>query len=1058
MIKTVKVPFEKIEKIAHISDIHIRNLKRHKEYRQVFRKVYAQLKSLPENSVILLSGDIAHSKLDMSPELIQLTSEFFTSLAKIRPVILIAGNHDCNLSNTYRLDALSPIVKSLNNPNLHYLKESGVYTVADIDFVVMSVFDDPSDFIKAKDVKGKNNKVALYHGSVENSQTDIGFHLKNADVNLSTFNGYDMVLLGDIHKRQCLQKFSLQEKLPEVWYPGSLIQQNHGENLDKGLLIWNVKTRKPKFYKAENDYGYFTLTIQDGVPSNHDNMPKKPRLRVQVTNTTASEVKRIITEIRKKRKIKELAVNKIDTLRNRKLGQDIKVIDGDVRDPKYQNELITDYLVNNYLVDEDILKSVRKINKELNLRLSDTESQRNIIWKPIKFEFDNMFSYGGGNVIDFTNIRDLVGLFSPNHTGKSSFLDSMSYCLFDKCSRAFRAKNVMNNKKDRFYCKLTFEINGQIYVIERKADTKKDGNVRVKVNFWTYDENGDKELLNGDQRRDTDSIIRSYIGNYEDFILTSLSTQNNGTHLIDRSQSETKDLFAKFLDLQVFEELYELAALEVRDIQALLSEFRKQDFTMMLADIEVEHGKKVKEEEKLKKTKKAHVGVRNEYNKEISRLNKKLVEVGSDILDIDVLQDTEEELKAEIKKCETQIKSISDEIETKYVKIQEKINNELDTYDIKTIERDYKVIINLESEKSRLGNVINTLKIEVKHKLTKLKHLESHEYDPDCKYCMNNVFVKDAIKTREVLKEDKDLAETHVNSLRDVQERINSFNGLKEKHEKIQQLHVGLSKIKYDKSEASTTLHALIDANRQNEDSLKSTVLDIETYKKNKKAIETNRKIEQQLDIKIGELRDEEDAIDLVDEELRTTHARLKVLESEKDKITENMDQFKDLEEKFAAFEYYLDAVKRNGVSYDLISKAIPYIEQEVNNILSQLVEFRVNMDVDGKNINIMIVYDEQDKWPLDLSSGMEKFVASLAIRVALINISSLPKSNFLAIDEGFSALDADNINSLYLMFDYLRSQFDFMLNISHLDVLRDMVNGIIEIKREKGFSYINHQ
>ena len=47
----------------------------------------------------------------------------------------------------------------------------------------------------------------------------------------------------------------------------------------------------------------------------------------------------------------------------------------------------------------------------------------------------------------------------------------------------------------------------------------------------------------------------------------------------------------------------------------------------------------------------------------------------------------------------------------------------------------------------------------------------------------------------------------------------------------------------------------------------------------------------------------------------------------------------------------------------------------------------------------------------LELTSGMEKFISSLAIRVALINVSNLPRPNFLAIDEGFGTLDSENLN-----------------------------------------------
>jgi predicted MPP superfamily phosphohydrolase len=137
-LNKIDIGFNNIECIAHIADVHIRNLRRHKEYKQVFRKLYKDLKdNLPDNSLIYLAGDIAHAKTEMSPELIEMTSELFTKLSKIAPTILIAGNHDCNLNNKNRLDALSPIVDSLQLDNFHYLKDNGLYEIADCVFNVM---------------------------------------------------------------------------------------------------------------------------------------------------------------------------------------------------------------------------------------------------------------------------------------------------------------------------------------------------------------------------------------------------------------------------------------------------------------------------------------------------------------------------------------------------------------------------------------------------------------------------------------------------------------------------------------------------------------------------------------------------------------------------------------------------------------------------------------------------------------------------------------------------------------------------------------------------------
>ena len=120
MIKenVVKVPFRKLKHIHHISDIQIRNLKRHVEYEEVFERTYEEVKKHKDNAVVYIGGDIAHSKTEMSPELVDQLSRLFKNLADICPTILIAGNHDCNLNNRSRMDVLSPIVNNLQHSEI----------------------------------------------------------------------------------------------------------------------------------------------------------------------------------------------------------------------------------------------------------------------------------------------------------------------------------------------------------------------------------------------------------------------------------------------------------------------------------------------------------------------------------------------------------------------------------------------------------------------------------------------------------------------------------------------------------------------------------------------------------------------------------------------------------------------------------------------------------------------------------------------------------------------------------------------------------------------------
>jgi DNA repair exonuclease SbcCD ATPase subunit len=87
----------------------------------------------------------------------------------------------------------------------------------------------------------------------------------------------------------------------------------------------------------------------------------------------------------------------------------------------------------------------------------------------------------------------------------------------------------------------------------------------------------------------------------------------------------------------------------------------------------------------------------------------------------------------------------------------------------------------------------------------------------------------------------------------------------------------------------------------------------------------------------------------------------------------------------------------------------------------------------------------------------MEKFISSLAIRTALISISTLPRPNFIAIDEGFGALDKNNLGAMALLFDYLKTQFKFLMIVSHIDSMRDIVDSIIEIHKTNGKSSVKY-
>jgi DNA repair exonuclease SbcCD ATPase subunit len=957
------------------------------------------------------------------------------------------------MNNSDRLDVLTPIVDALKLPNLHYLRDTQVYGIGDVDFAVFSIFDNKNNWPKA-DTLFANKKIALFHGPVDNSQTDIGYVVSSRHFTTDMFDGYDLALLGDIHKRQEM----ISPSGCKVVYAGSLVQQNFGETLDKhGFLVWDLDTMTYEEVDIQNDYGYYTMDIINGIVPDVINLPKFPRLRVRFSDTDAADTKRAITEIKIKYGVEDFTIIKTDSLAKKKTGdRDNQLELEDITDVNYQNSLITDYIqrMMPFVTPEDIL-GIQSLNKEINSKIVIDDLTRNVQWKPVRFEFSNMFSYGEDNIINFDKVSGLMGLFAPNASGKSSLFDAISFCLFDRCSRTFKAGNILNNRKSDFHCQLDFNVEGIPYYIRREARMVNNGkNVKVDVQFWRI-KDGITESLNGTERRDTNSIIEQYVGRYEDFVLTALSLQGNNTLFIDKSQSERKDLMAQFMGLDIFDKLYEAANEDIKEVSALIRNFKRTDFTTELAtkETDLKESKKIVNELEitLKDLNKKKEGIQNQ----ISDLKESLTPIDSR-LELSTLEAAKGSIESKLvtNRKDREDKEVKiNEYQTLLNEVSQSINqhSEINGLSIDDAKKEWDLA------KGKIADVqqqIDRLESQYESNLDKLKHLEQHEYDPNCQYCMNNVFVKDAIATKEVVKTQESQLETlniahhalikATEPFADVEDVWSSLIELRNKYQKgeiiIQKtqaewdglgtqyelLITQLSGIKADINRYNAISETILQNKEINE---RIKTLEIQKKEFDKDILDTNKKILQ----KTGE-------IGSIDSFINTTKAKI--------------SEVKDLENKNTLYTYYLDAVKKDGVPYELISKAMPVIENEVNNILAQVVDFSLSMDTDGKNINAKLVYEDQE-WTLEMGSGMEKFISGLAIRVALINICGLPRPNFLVIDEGFGTLDADNLSSLFMMMQYLKTQFDFIWVISHLEQMRDIVDGLIEIKKENGFSKI---
>jgi len=547
------------------------------------------------------------------------------------------------------------------------------------------------------------------------------------------------------------------------------------------------------------------------------------------------------------------------------------------------------------------------------------------------------------------------------------------------------------------------------------------------------------------------------VGSYEDFVLTALSSQTANALFIDKSHSERKDLLIQFMGLNVFDKLFDTANEESKEISGALKKFKKIDFDQVIADTQTKLEDSKVKHEKVETTITDLKEERDMLDEKLKGWQTQKRPVPNITLDMDVLIST-------LAKSVDQILEYS-EGKVDAEKRLEAINTSIKERTQSVLEANLPELRQSVEEYNKLSTLLNkgssalkltTSKVTEKEKF-KTK-LESYKYNPDCNVCVENnksiiedmeSVTHELIDLYELQTKQEDAVNEIKQQMEPLVDKVNLCAHYEKLQNEVQQFQKKAGMVELEVQKLITSIEKC-DRTRE------QTEKDIELFKTNEDNIKHNKEIDMHISHVEYDINVNKKAMDKLEKQLRELHGEIKVLEATKADILNQIKEAEELEDTYEAYKYYMEAVGRDGVPYELMSRAIPAIESEINNILTQIAEFTISLEVDGKNILGKLNYDHERIWPLENSSGMERFISSLAIRVALLNASNLPKSNFMIIDEGLGTLDAENLTAMHTMFSILKGQFDFLVIISHLDVARDMVDKVIEIKREDGFSYIN--
>lgn len=1047
-------------KILHVSDVHLMNLKRHDEHLRAFDQLYREaIEHKPD--VIVVAGDVYHSKVTISPEAHKIVGDFLRKLTSIAEVYLIAGNHDM-LANRNREDSLTPIVSALNLDKLHYLKYSQEYEfLPGYVFNVMSIVDrenwkEPTDSSKVN--------IGLFHGPVSGTQTDAGWIVNSSHaIDISRFSAFDYVLLGDIHRAGALDEAS------RICYSGAFLQGSHGETNDKGYLIWDIKDKhnfSVTHHLIENTTPFVTVELDEsGSIVAAQEIPTAAHVRVVArTYVTLDKMRKALDYIKTMYHPEELTfINKANNIVV--TSDDLSVVANrgeSLRDVEVQERMMREYL-RDYSPDQSTLESIFNLNRKYNQATQGEESSaRNIRWTVKKIEWDNLFNYGAGNYINYDELEGIVGIPGRSFSGKTSIVDSLIFIVFNTTSKNERKNvNVINQHKDSASGTVWLSANGVDYRITRKVEkyVKRLHGVesieaKTEVDFVRLLDDGQEISQNGESRSDTDKNIRAVFGTVDDFFLTGFSSQHHALAYIFEGSTKRKEILARFLDLDGFEKKFKMAKEDSATIKGALKRVEGVDYD---SELKGAQAKLVSGETEIDRLVETLASAKKELAETTAEIGSLKMRLASIPLDVKMHDETEQELDKKQKEYDAlkiDIVTLTDR-NVELSQLIEKLNHILDTFDIRAVREKKDVLSNLLASARALSTSIAENTRDSKENEKKIKLLATvpcgTQY-PGCK------FIKGAFEAQQsnqvVLAQIRRESEGLDTINRQVQSMApDTLESLLDQYSQLAAQKTGLEE-ELDRNQIAlqkdgNALSVLFDHLASLRERIERSKADLKLLNDAKELFEKLNKFELQqsrLEKTIKKLEEQQLS-------LARQHGSMQGLIVS---ITERKNEREKLRQEYVAYDLFMRCMHSNGISYDIIKSALPVLNDEVAKVLANIVDFEVFFENNDDRLEILIKHPKHEPRPIEMGSGAEKTIAAMAIRIALIKIGSLSSCDIFVMDEPATGLDDERMDGFIRALELLKVQFRLIVLISHLDSLKDVCDSTIFIDKLDGYAHVS--
>ncbi len=731
-------------------------------------------------------------------------------------------------------------------------------------------------------------------------------------------------------------------------------------------------------------------------------------------------------------------------------GEDLSVtteIIQNIQDPIFQQKLFKEYLSLNDIKDYDF-ERISAIDAEINAKIDYQvyDKYRRYCVKWVKW--DNFLSYGSDNFFDFTKMKGLVLLSGEpaNQSGKTTFaIDLLHFLLYGKTTKVDTLAKVFNKhipNATQVLVEGCITIDGEDYIIKRTitrpALSKRSAKSKVSQKVEYYKIIGDtqtelEEYVDNQQEENsvqTNKVIKEAIGRESDFDLIMSISETTLDELVKKKEAERGRLLSRWIGLLPIEEKEALAREKfnseikpslISNLYSSASVTEERDAFLMRIETLTKDNAKLEEENKKTDTTIANL----EQTKQTLSNAKKGID--TELAKIDIAT-----LSKQMEECLIQGKTKKNEHDNIVKELKELENIE---FSIEEYESTQKTLNEATTRLAVLGEKYSSTKQQI-------EKLKKSEYCPTCGRKLDNVDNSSMIET--LSKELSSIGE-------DGRKAREESNALSKQMEELKN-----KRLKYEERNKIEVKQAALELNLER---LRSEYKDLASkkkeYEKNSEAIDKNNEIELQIRNTDELIRSNRECFQ---NNLQIIARNKSDVESYKGEIKKREDILKRIAEEETLvknWKIYLDLVGKNGITKMVLRKALPIINAQLVQLLSDVCDFDIEVAINSKNDVVFNLIKDGVRSDLNSGSGFELTASALALRAVLADMSTIPRMCGVVLDEVWGRVARDNYDNMRHLIEKISKSYEWMFLISHLNEVKDWCESNVVVTKENNISKI---